>query len=138
MKSRRRRQADLKGGAAKKVAVLSSALFGSISGSAYGECRLHRRDHPARNGLSLAYPNGLAAAVEAVASSGGRSCRPCMGAGAFVHVEHRLPYTGIMAAAGLTGACVFRGGLGGHQTPMPGAFRSKGVLPRRIARPCGT
>ena len=88
----------LRGGAAK-VSVLSSALFGSISGSASANV--------ASTGAvtlptmtRLGYPRRLAAAVEAVASSGGQIMPPLMGAGAFVMVELTgVPYTGIMAAA---------------------------------------
>ncbi|MDB3880092.1 TRAP transporter large permease subunit, partial [Alphaproteobacteria bacterium] len=75
----------LRGGAAK-VSVLSSALFGSISGSASANV--------ASTGIvtlptmvSLGYPKRIAAAVEAVASSGGQIMPPLMGAGAFVMVE---------------------------------------------------
>lgn len=88
----------LRGGAAK-VSVLSSALFGSISGSASANV--------ASTGavtlptmVRLGYPRRLAAGVEAVASSGGQIMPPLMGAGAFVMVELTgVPYTGIVAAA---------------------------------------
>ncbi|KIT15060.1 TRAP transporter permease [Jannaschia aquimarina] len=88
----------LRGGAAK-VSVLSSALFGSISGSASANV--------ASTGAvtlptmtRLGYPRRISAAVEAVASSGGQIMPPLMGAGAFVMVELTgIPYTGIMAAA---------------------------------------
>ncbi|MCB2100934.1 MAG: TRAP transporter large permease subunit, partial [Rhodobacterales bacterium] len=88
----------LRAGAAK-VSVLSSALFGSISGSASANV--------ASTGAvtlptmkRLGYPPDLAAAVEAVASTGGQIMPPLMGAGAFVMVELTgIPYTRIMAAA---------------------------------------
>ena len=88
----------LRGGAAK-VSVLSSALFGSISGSASANV--------ASTGAitlptmtRLGYPRALAGAVEAVASSGGQIMPPLMGAGAFVMVELTgVPYTSIMMAA---------------------------------------
>ncbi|MEM9148256.1 MAG: TRAP transporter fused permease subunit [Pseudomonadota bacterium] len=84
---------------AAKVSVLSSALFGSISGSASANV--------ASTGAitlptmtRLGYPKRLAGAVEAVASSGGQIMPPLMGAGAFVMVELTgVPYAGIMAAA---------------------------------------
>ena len=84
---------------AAKVSVLSSAFFGSISGSASANV--------ASTGAitlptmkRLGYPPSFAAAVEAVASSGGQIMPPLMGAGAFIMVELlRLPYTAIMAAA---------------------------------------
>ena len=88
----------LSGGAAK-VSVISSALFGSISGSASANV--------ASTGAvtlptmtRLGYPRRLAGAVEAVASSGGQIMPPLMGAGAFVMVELTgTPYAAIMAAA---------------------------------------
>jgi TRAP transporter 4TM/12TM fusion protein len=88
----------LKGGAAK-VAVLSSALFGSISGSASANvASTGAITLPAMR--RLGYPRSLAGAVEAVASSGGQIMPPLMGAGAFVMVELTgTPYTGIVAAA---------------------------------------
>ncbi len=88
----------LRGGAAK-VSVISSALFGSISGSASANvASTGAITLPAMS--RLGYPKRLAAAVEAVASSGGQIMPPLMGAGAFVMVElTRVPYTGIMAAA---------------------------------------
>ena len=88
----------LKGGGAK-VSVISSALFGSISGSASANvASTGAITLPAMT--KLGYPKRLAAAVEAVASSGGQIMPPLMGAGAFVMVELTgLPYTSIMAAA---------------------------------------
>ena len=48
----------------------------------------------------LGYPPALAAAVEAVASSGGQIMPPLMGAGAFVMVELLgMRYADIMLAA---------------------------------------
>jgi len=88
----------LKGGAAK-VSVLSSALFGSISGSASANvASTGAITLPAMT--KLGYPRALAGAVEAVASSGGQIMPPLMGAGAFVMVELTgVPYNNIMGAA---------------------------------------
>jgi TRAP transporter 4TM/12TM fusion protein len=88
----------LKGGAAK-VSVLSSALFGSISGSASANvASTGAITLPAMT--KLGYPRRLAAATEAVASSGGQIMPPLMGAGAFVMVELTgVPYSEIMLAA---------------------------------------
>ncbi|MEP2705924.1 MAG: TRAP transporter fused permease subunit [Roseibium sp.] len=96
----------LKGGAAK-VSVLSSALFGSISGSASANvASTGAITLPAMS--KLGYPKRLAAAVEAVASSGGQIMPPLMGAGAFVMVElTRVPYTQIMMAALLPAVLYF-------------------------------
>lgn len=70
-------------GGPAKIAVVSSALFGSISGAAvanvYGTgtftIPLMKR---------IGYPPFFAGAVEAVASSGGQIMPPIMGAGAFI------------------------------------------------------
>ena len=96
----------LKGGAAK-VSVLSSALFGSISGSASANV--------ASTGMvtlpsmrRLGYPKRIAAGVEAVASTGGQIMPPLMGAGAFVMVELTgIPYTQIILAAALPAILYF-------------------------------
>ena len=82
-----------------KVAVLSSALFGSISGSASANvASTGAVTLPAMK--KLGYPPAFAAAVEAVASSGGQIMPPLMGAGAFVMVELlRVQYVDIMTAA---------------------------------------
>jgi len=88
----------LRAGAAK-VSVVASALFGSISGSASANV--------ASTGAftlptmrKLGYPPSLAAAVEAVASTGGQIMPPLMGAGAFVMAELLArPYTDIVVAA---------------------------------------
>jgi TRAP transporter 4TM/12TM fusion protein len=88
----------LRGGAAK-VSVLSSALFGSISGSASANvASTGMITLPSM--LKLGYPKRLAASVEAVASSGGQIMPPLMGAGAFVMVELTgIPYNEIIIAA---------------------------------------
>ncbi|NRB20744.1 MAG: TRAP transporter fused permease subunit [Rhodobacteraceae bacterium] len=96
----------LTGGAAK-VSVISSALFGSISGSASANvASTGAITLPAMT--KLGYPKRLAAAVEAVASSGGQIMPPLMGAGAFVMVELTgVPYTSIMGAAILPAVLFF-------------------------------
>ncbi len=96
----------LKGGASK-VSVISSALFGSISGSASANvASTGAITLPAMT--KLGYPKRLAAAVEAVASSGGQIMPPLMGAGAFVMVELTgVPYKGIMTAALLPAVLYF-------------------------------
>ena len=97
---------NLKGGAAK-VSVISSALFGSISGSASANV--------ASTGMvtlptmqRLGYPKRVAAAVEAVASTGGQIMPPLMGAGAFIMVELTgVPYTEVILAASLPALLYF-------------------------------
>lgn len=87
-----------KGGAAK-IAIISSGLFGMISGSAVANVAttgnftipMMRR---------LGYPGSLAAAVEAVASTGGQIAPPIMGAAAFVMAEILgIAYVDVMVAA---------------------------------------
>ena len=96
----------LKGGAAK-VSVISSALFGSISGSASANvASTGMVTLPAMT--KLKYPKRLAASVEAVASSGGQIMPPLMGAGAFVMVELTgIPYNQIILAALLPAVLFF-------------------------------
>ncbi|MBW5801869.1 TRAP transporter permease [Halomonas elongata] len=96
----------LTGGGAK-VSVVSSALMGSISGSASANvASTGAITIPSMT--RLGYPRALAAAVEAVASSGGQIMPPLMGAGAFVMVELTgTPYTDIMAAAMLPALLYF-------------------------------
>lgn len=88
----------LRGGAGK-VSVIASALFGSISGSASANvASTGAVTIPAM--IRIGYPRRIAAAVEAVASSGGQIMPPLMGAGAFVMVELTgTPYTQIITAA---------------------------------------
>jgi TRAP-type uncharacterized transport system fused permease subunit len=58
--------------------------------------------------VSLGYPKRIAAAVEAVASSGGQIMPPLMGAGAFVMVELTgIPYADIIVAAALPALLYF-------------------------------
>ena len=94
-------------GGAAKVSVLSSALFGSLSGSASANvASTGTVTLPAMR--RLGYPPALAGAVEAVASSGGQIMPPLMGAGAFVMVELTgTPYPAIMAAASLPALLYF-------------------------------
>lgn len=86
-------------GGPAQIAVLSSCLFGSISGSAvanvYGTgvftIPLMKK---------IGYPAHFAGAVEAVASSGGQLMPPVMGAGAFLMASFLgLPYSHIIIAA---------------------------------------
>ena len=88
----------LRGGAAK-VSIVSSALFGSISGSASANVA-STGSITLPTMIKLGYPKRLAASVEAVASSGGQIMPPLMGAGAFVMVELTgIPYEKIILAS---------------------------------------
>ncbi|MGR4067317.1 TRAP transporter permease [Billgrantia sp. C5P2] len=123
----------LTGGAAK-VAVISSALMGSISGSASANvASTGAITIPSM--VRLGYPRTLAGGVEAVASSGGQIMPPLMGAGAFVMVELTgTPYTQIMAAALLPAILYFTTvwmGINAYATrhdlrPMAAADRASG------------
>ncbi|WP_193177503.1 TRAP transporter permease [Oricola nitratireducens] len=86
-------------GGSMKIAVLASALFGSISGSAVANVvgtgvvtiPMIKRD---------GYPGHKAAAIEAVASTGGQLMPPVMGASAFLMAEFlAVPYSSIVMAA---------------------------------------
>ena len=86
-------------GGPAKAAVLASAMFGSISGSPSGNA--------ATTGVftiplmkRIGYTGAFAAAVEAVASTGGMILPPVMGAIAFLMAEWiNVPYVDIVFAA---------------------------------------
>lgn len=82
-----------------KVAVMASCLFGSISGSAVSNVM-----STGVVTIPLMKRSGLrpevAAAIEAVASTGGQLMPPVMGAAAFLMAEYlRVPYSTILIAA---------------------------------------
>lgn len=86
-------------GGSMKIAVAASALFGSISGSAVANVvatgvvtiPMIKRD---------GYPAHKAAAIEAVASTGGQLMPPVMGAAAFLMAELlEVPYSDVVLAA---------------------------------------
>ena len=86
-------------GGPANIAVMSSCLFGSISGSAvanvYGTGTF---TIPLMK--KIGYPAHFAGAVEAVASSGGQIMPPVMGAGAFLMASFLgVPFVKIMTAA---------------------------------------
>ncbi len=88
-------------GGSAKIAVTASCLFGMISGSAVSNVAsvgvltipLMRRG---------GYPAHVAAAIEAVASTGGQLMPPVMGAAAFLMAEFlQVPYRDVAIAAAL-------------------------------------
>ena len=88
-------------GGSAKIAVTASCLFGMISGSAVSNVAsvgvltipLMRRG---------GYPAHVAAAIEAVASTGGQLMPPVMGAAAFLMAEFlQIPYRNVAIAAAL-------------------------------------
>ncbi|MEQ9812187.1 MAG: TRAP transporter fused permease subunit [Azospirillaceae bacterium] len=86
-------------GGAAKIAVVSSFMFGSISGSAVANV--------ASSGVvtiplmkRAGYPPHVAASVEALASTGGQLAPPIMGAAAFLMAEYlSVSYATVVAAA---------------------------------------
>ena len=88
-------------GGPAKVAVVSSAFFGSISGVAAANVYA-TGTFTIPMMKRLGYRPQFAGAVEAVASSGGQYMPPIMGAGAFVMSEiTSIPYLDICVAAAL-------------------------------------
>lgn len=94
-------------GGPAKVAVMSSALMGTINGTSAGNVAatgtftipmMKKVGYPARN----------AGAIEAAASTGGQIMPPVMGAGAFIMAEITgIPYTELMIAAVLPAILYF-------------------------------
>lgn len=82
-----------------KIAVLASALIGSISGSAAGNvATVGSVTIPAMK--EGGYPSQFAAAIEATASTGGQILPPIMGAAAFLMADYLgKPYIDIAKAA---------------------------------------
>lgn len=86
-------------GGAAKIAVVGSAFFGMISGSAVANVAsvgtitipLMKRS---------GFPGHFAAGVEAVGSTGGQVAPPVMGAAAFLMAEYlQIPYASVMIAS---------------------------------------
>ena len=73
-------------GGAAKIATIASGLFGMISGSAVANVAT-TGNFTIPMMKRLGYPPAFAAAVEAVASTGGQLAPPIMGAAAFVMAE---------------------------------------------------
>ncbi|WP_029620662.1 TRAP transporter permease [Pseudorhizobium marinum] len=86
-------------GGAAKIATIASGLFGMISGSAVANVAT-TGNFTIPMMIRLRYPPAFAAAVEAVASTGGQIAPPIMGAAAFVMAEILgIPYVTIIVAA---------------------------------------
>ena len=93
-------------GGPAKVSVVSSAFFGTVSGSAVANVVV---DGAITIPLmkKTGFPAHLAAAIEAVASNGGQIMPPVMGAAAFVMAEFlSLPYGQVVLAAAIP-ACLY-------------------------------
>jgi TRAP transporter 4TM/12TM fusion protein len=96
-------------GGPAKVAVLSSAMFGSISGSSIANTvTTGSLTIPAMK--KVGYKPHFAGAVEAAASAGGQITPPIMGAAAFVMIEFlEIPLTTLLIAAAVPAAMHFWG-----------------------------
>src|SRR3989440_793344 len=120
-------------GGPAKVAVVSSGLYGTISGSSVADCYatgtftipLMKR---------IGYRAEIAGAIEACASCGGPLTPPIMGAGAFIMAELTgIPYSKIIVAAALPAVLYYAGimatvhwealkhGIGTMKAEMPSA-----------------
>ncbi len=86
-------------GGPAKVSVISSAFFGTISGSSVANT-VSTGTLTIPNMKRLGYPGHFAGGVEAAASAGGQITPPIMGAAAFIMAEFlEMPYTTIVIAA---------------------------------------
>jgi TRAP transporter 4TM/12TM fusion protein len=93
-------------GGPAKVAVVSSGLYGMISGSSVANV-VTTGSVTIPMMKRIGYPNHFAGAVESVASTGGQFMPPVMGAGAFVMAEFLgVPYVRIALLAFLP-ACLY-------------------------------
>jgi TRAP transporter 4TM/12TM fusion protein len=94
-------------GGQAKIAIVSSSLFGNISGSAVANVVVDGAfTIPMMR--KAGYPPAVAAAVEAVASTGGQIMPPVMGAAAFLIAEYlQIPYASVALAAAVPAALYY-------------------------------
>ncbi len=98
-------------GGLAKVSVVSSAFFGTISGSSIANT-VSTGSLTIPNMKKMGYPGHLAGGVEAASSAGGQITPPIMGAAAFIMAEFlELPYTTIVIAATVPAAMHYVGVL---------------------------
>ena len=96
-------------GGPAKVAVISSALCGMVSGSSVGNT-VTTGSVTIPMMKSTGYPGEFAGAVEAAASTGGQIMPPIMGAAAFLMAEMvGVPYSNIIVRAILPAVLYFTG-----------------------------
>ena len=94
-------------GGPAKVAVVTSALFGTVSGSAVANV-MSVGSITIPMMTRAGYRKDFAAGVEASASAGGQIMPPVMGAGAFIMAELlNIPYATIAAAAAIPAILYF-------------------------------
>ena len=98
-------------GGPAKVSVVSSAFFGTISGSSIANT-VSTGSLTIPNMKRLGYPARFAGGVEAAASAGGQITPPIMGAASFLMAEYlEVPYTTIVVAAAVPAAMHYIGVL---------------------------
>ncbi len=86
-------------GGPAKVSVVSSAFFGTISGSSVANT-VSTGSLTIPNMKKLGYPAHFAGGVEAASSAGGQITPPIMGAAAFIMAENlQIPYSTVVLAA---------------------------------------
>jgi len=96
-------------GGLAKVSVVSSALFGTISGSSIANT-VSTGSLTIPNMKKSGYPGHFAGGVEAAASAGGQITPPIMGAAAFVLAEFlEIPYSTVVIAAAIPAAMHYIG-----------------------------
>jgi TRAP transporter 4TM/12TM fusion protein len=128
-------------GGPAKVAVVSSALYGTISGSSVADCYA-TGSFTIPMMKKIGYRPEIAGAIEATASCGGPLMPPIMGAGAFIMAELTgVPYFKIIVAAALPALLYYagvmatvhwealKGGMGTLSTEMPSVV---GMLRRAL------
>jgi len=120
-------------GGAAKVAIVSSALFGTVSGSAVANVAVNGAfSIPLMK--QTGYPAHMAAAIEAVASTGGQIMPPVMGAAAFLIAEYLNISYGQVALAAAIPACLYYLALF-TQVDLEAARKGlAGLPPERIPR----
>jgi TRAP transporter 4TM/12TM fusion protein len=98
-------------GGLAKVSVVSSAFFGTISGSSIANT-VSTGSLTIPNMKRMGYPGHLAGGVEAASSAGGQITPPIMGAAAFIMAEFlEVSYTTIIIAAAVPAAMHYIGVL---------------------------
>ena len=96
-------------GGLAKVSVVSSALFGTISGSSIANT-VSTGSLTIPNMKRMGYPGHFAGGVEAAASAGGQITPPIMGAAAFVLAEFlEISYSTVVIAAAVPAAMHYIG-----------------------------
>jgi TRAP transporter 4TM/12TM fusion protein len=126
-------------GGPAKVAVVSSALYGTVSGSSVADCYA-TGSFTIPLMKKIGYRPEIAGAIEATASCGGPLMPPIMGAGAFIMAELTgVPYFKIIVAAALPALLYYTGvmaavhweALKGGMGTLAGAMPPLGGILRR-------